>query len=272
MARRRDHVAVNISRGARRARLGVWMRWSAGTWKILAGHLRANSLTIFLDLTASRSFFDDYSACRSFVWGPHPPLRNFIFSSSLDTRSAARYIGSGGGALGGFHHRTSLGSRACASKAIRARRRRAKRLERRTSSPFAQGAHSRQARPPASAGGDESGWMHLSLSVASPSATFPHQRRVFRRRGMGAACTSPKASSAASPETVSPAAGPSLERIPAAGASRRASRIPSSPPLAASPRLASSFPARAHLTPPPLSPSPPFPPRSRRKQNRGGAR
>lgn len=114
--------------------------------------------------------------------------------------------------------------------------------------------------------------MHLSLSVASPSATFPHQRRVFRRRGMGAACTSPKASSAASPETVSPAAGPSLERIPAAGASRRASRIPSSPPLAASPRLASSFPARAHLTPPPLSPSPPFPPRSRRKQNRGGAR
>ena len=128
----------------------------------------------------------------------------------------------------------------------------------RTSSLFAQGAHSRQARPPAPAGGDESGWMLLRLSVASPSATFPHQQRVFRRRGMGAACTSPKASSAASPETVSPSAGPSLERIPAAGASRRRDPIlPPSPPPSPRP----SFPARAH----PLASSLPPQPRSRRE-------
>lgn len=122
----------------------------------------------------------------------------------------------------------------------------------RTSSLFAQGAHSRQARPPAPAGGDESGWMLLRLSVASPSATFPHQRRVFRRRGMGAACTSPKASSAASPETVSSSAGPSLERIPAAGASRR--RDPILPPVAAS--LSSPVVPRPR-SPPRLFPSPP---------------
>ena len=219
----------------------------------------------FSRFTASRAFFDDYSACRSFVWGPHPPLRNFMLSSSLDTRARYRFRWWGSAASS----RTSLGSRACASKGIRARRRRAKRLERRTSSPFAQGAHSRQACPPASAGGEESGWMHLSLSVASPSATFPHQRRVFRRRGMGAACTSPKASSAASPETVSSAAGPSLERIPAAGASRRVAD-PILIPSAASPRLAGDRLPRPALTPLPSPLLPP--PRSRRKQNRGGAR
>ena len=253
MAERRDHVAVNISPGARRARLGVSDQGGRSAFGFLAGHPRANSLTSF-SIQRIASLFDDYSACRSFVWGPHEPTRCHLVSP----RESA-VVSRGGGAS----RRASV-PRVRAQRQTRAEATREATGER-TSSLFAQGAHSRQARPPAPAGGDESGWMLLRLSVASPSATFPHQRRVFRRRGMGAACTSPKASSAASPETVSPSAGPSLERIPAAGASRR--RDPILPPVAAS--LSSPVVPRPR-SPPRLFPSPQ--PRSRREQNRGGAR
>ena len=272
MARRRDHVAVNISRGARRARLGVWMRWSAGTWKILAGHLRANSLTIFLDLTASRAFFDDYSACRSFVWGPHPPLRNFIFSSSLDTRSAARYRFRwwGSGRLPPPDEprfprvRVQSHTRAEATREATGE---AHFVALRAGRAFATGSSSgvggrRRERVDAS---EPLGRVPFR-DLPSPAARLPSARDG---RGVHVA-----------EGVLCGVAGDRLpRRRPESRAHSRRGCVPTrhpslTPPRRlASPRLVSPRRSPRALTSPPSPlPSPPFPPRSRRKQNRGGAR
>ena len=135
----------------------------------------------------------------------------------------------------------------------------------RISSLFAQGAHSRRARPPAPAGGDESGWIASASLGRVPFRDLPSPaaRVPSARDGRGVHVAEGVLRSV-------PGDRVSLRRPKSRAHSRRGC-VPTArshpPPVAAS--LSSPVVPRPRS---PLASSLPPQPRSRREQNRGGAR